>query len=54
MMAEKQSIMRINVNFPTDLLTRIEDYQHDHRLKNRTVAILELLEKALKQEEPAE
>lgn len=53
-MDEKQSVVRINVNFPADLLSRIEDYQHDHRLKNRTVAILELIEKSLNQEKPTE
>lgn len=53
-MAEKESISRINVNFPDSLLRRIEDYQHDHRLKNRTVAILELIEKGLNQEKPTE
>lgn len=37
----------INVNFPNELLGKVEDYQFENRIKNRTQAILELIKKGL-------
>lgn len=45
----------ILVNFPNELLERVEDYQFSHRKSSRTKAILELIEKGLNEttrEEP--
>lgn len=39
------------LNFPTNLIDRIEDYQFETRKPNFTAAVMELLEKALAQHE---
>lgn len=47
-------VVRIINNFPESLVKRVEDYQHAHHMKTRKDAFIELIEKGLKQEEPAE
>lgn len=53
-MDNKEKIIRIINNFPESLVKQVENYQHEHRLKNRKDAFIELIEKGLKQEEPSE
>lgn len=40
----------VNVTFPNELLQKVEDYQFENRIKNRTQAILELIKKGLEHE----
>ena len=53
-MNTEDKVFRIINNFPESLVKRVEDYQHAHRMKTRKDAFIELIEKGLKQEEPAE
>ncbi len=45
---------QILVTMPHELKGAIDDYRFDNRISSRNAAILELIEKGLKQEEPAE
>ncbi|HWI50234.1 MAG TPA: hypothetical protein VNU45_18645 [Rummeliibacillus sp.] len=47
MAIDKTKNTPINVNFPNELLGKVEDYQFENRIKNRTQAILELIKKGL-------
>ena len=39
------------VNFPDKVLEQVETYQFDNRIKNRTQAIIKLVEKGLEKEQ---
>lgn len=41
----------INITISEDLLKKVEDYQFDNRIKNRSQAIVELLQKGFLIEE---
>ena len=53
-MTDKEKTVRIINNMPESLVERIENYQHKHHMKTRKDAFIDLIEKGLKQEEPAE
>ncbi|CZQ79991.1 hypothetical protein [Trichococcus collinsii] len=53
-MDTEDKVVRIINNFPESLVKRVEDYQHQHHMRTRKDAFIELIEKGLKQEEPAE
>ena len=51
MAIDKEKHTGVLVNFPDELLEKVESYWHDNRIKNRTQAILELIEKGLEKEQ---
>lgn len=50
MAIDKTKNTPVNVTFPNELLQKVEDYQFENRIKNRTQAILELIKKGLEHE----
>lgn len=47
--SKKSRRVLLKVRIPKALMGRIKKYMHRHELDNRTDAVIELLEKALKQ-----
>lgn len=47
---DKEKNTQVLVTIPNDLLKRIEDYQFENRIKNRSEAIRDLLKKGLERE----
>lgn len=51
MAVDKEKNTQILVTFPNKMVKEIEKYWHDHRLKNRSEAIRELVKKGLEKEQ---
>lgn len=51
MRPEKNKVQRIHISMTPELLDRIECYQANNAIPNRTIAIMELVRKGLKVEE---
>lgn len=50
MAIDKEKYTSVLVNFPDHILEKVEDYQFSNRIKNRTQAILKLVENGLEKE----
>lgn len=50
MAVDKEKNTQILVTFPNEIVTEIEEYWHDNKLKNRNEAIRALVVKGLKKE----
>lgn len=48
MAVDKDKNKQILITFPNELLEEVEEYWHDNKLKNRSEAVRELVEKGLK------
>lgn len=51
MAIDKTKYISVLVNFPDQLLEKVETYQFDNRIQNRTQSILQLVEKGLEKEQ---
>lgn len=50
MAIDKDKNTQVLVTIPNEMLKRIEDFQFDNRIKNRSEAIRELIQKGLEKE----